>query len=321
MFKRTVLFLATNLAVLLLLGLVLRVLDTSGILPMASLPIRPSSLLLYAGVFGFAGSFISLALSKWTAKFFMGAKVIDAPRQEIEHWLLAIVRDLATRSGIGMPEVAIYESSDMNAFATGPSRNRALVAVSTGLLERMHPTEIEAVLAHEITHVANGDMLTLALIQGVLNTFVIFASRLIAFAADRALGRSRDRDRDRGPVFWLTAMAAEMVLGIFATLIVLAFSRRREFRADAGSAALVGAPRMIAALERLKEARTGTSLPDSLRAFGIRSDERPGRILRLFSSHPLLDDRIDALRLASSRPTPRQRRAGEGTHELRPSAG
>jgi heat shock protein HtpX len=248
--------------------------------------------LIFAGVFGFGGSFISLALSKWTAKRMTGAQVISQPRSEAEQWLVGTVRRQARQAGIGEPEVAIYDSPDMNAFATGMNRNKALVAVSTGLLRAMHQDEAEAVLAHEVTHVANGDMITLALIQGVVNTFVIFLSRVIGHLVDRVVFKT---ERGHGPAFWITAIIAELVLGVLASIIVMWFSRQREFRADAGGARLAGAGNMIAALERLKAGVEQPHLPDQMAAFGISGRFGQG-LARLFMSHPPLDERIAALK-------------------------
>jgi len=289
---RMVLFVATNLAVLVVLGVVLRLLGVDRILDDQGVGLDYRSLLVFSAVIGFGGAFLSLAMSKWIAKRSMGAEVIDQPRGEMETWLVGTVRRLAAEAGIGMPEVAVYASDDMNAFATGARRNRALVAVSTGLLQRMRRDEVEAVLAHEIAHVANGDMVTLALLQGVVNTFVIFASRVIGHVVDRVVFRT---ERGHGPGFLVTAIVAQLVLGILASAIVLWYSRRREFRADHGAARLRGAPPMIAALQRLGGARGPAALPDSLKAFGIRGPNRRG-LARLFMSHPPIEERIAALR-------------------------
>jgi heat shock protein HtpX len=289
---RIALFLVTNLAVLLVLGVVLRLLGIDRILDEQGVGLDYRALLVLSAVIGFGGAFVSLAMSKWIAKRSMGARVIDDPRGEAEAWLVSTVRRLAGQAGIGMPEVAIYSSDDMNAFATGARRHRALVAVSSGLLQRMRREEVEAVLAHEVSHVANGDMITLALLQGVVNTFVIFLSRVIGFVVDRVVFRTQ---RGHGPGFWITAIIAQILLGILASIIVLWFSRRREFRADRGAAELNGARPMIAALERLGAARGPAALPDSLKAFGIRGPYRSG-LARLFMSHPPLEERIAALR-------------------------
>ncbi|MFQ5931001.1 MAG: protease HtpX, partial [Nitrospiraceae bacterium] len=250
------------------------------------------SLLIFSFVFGMGGSFISLAISKWTAKRLTGAQVIGEPTSSAEQWLVETVRQQAKAAGIGMPEVALYDAPDMNAFATGARRNKALVAVSTGLLKSMDRGEVEAVLGHEVSHVANGDMITLALIQGVVNTFVIFLSRVIGHYVDRVIFRT---ERGHGPAFWITAIVAELVLAILASIIVFWFSRRREFRADIGGARLAGTGQMIAALERLKASYEQPHLPDQMRAFGISGGARRG-LMRLFMTHPSLDERIEALK-------------------------
>lgn len=293
--KRIALFLATNIAIVLVLGITLRILGFERILDEQGVGLDVNSLLVFAAVFGFGGSFISLALSKWTAKRFTGARVIESPRDATENWLQATVRRQAELAGIGMPEVAIYDSPDINAFATGMSRNNALVAVSTGLLNGMNKDEAEAVLGHEVSHVANGDMVTLALIQGVVNTFVIFLSRVIGHLVDRVIFKV---ERGHGPAFWITAIIAEILLGILASIIVMWFSRRREFRADEGGAQLAGRLKMIAALERLKTTAGQPHLPDQLAAFGINGGLGSG-IKRLFMTHPPLDERIAALKQIS----------------------
>ena len=294
--KRVVLFLATNIAIVLVLGISLRLLGFEGILDQQGIDLDINSLLVFAAVFGFGGSFISLAISKWTAKRFTGAQVIETPRNSTEQWLVSTVQRQAQAAGIGMPEVAIYDAPDVNAFATGMSRNNALVAVSTGLLNAMTQDEAEAVLAHEVSHVANGDMVTLALIQGVVNTFVIFLSRVIGHVVDRVVFKV---ERGHGPAFWITAIIAEIILGILASIIVMWFSRQREFRADSGGAHLAGREKMIAALERLKGSVNQPHLPDQLAAFGINGGLGSG-IKRLFMSHPPLDERITALKQSIS---------------------
>lgn len=294
--KRIALFLATNIAIVLVLGITLRILGFERILDEQGLGLDINSLLIFAAVFGFGGSFISLAMSKWTAKRFTGAQVIESPRNDTESWLHATVKRQADQAGIGMPEVAIYDSPDINAFATGMSRNNALVAVSTGLLNGMSKDEAEAVLGHEVSHVANGDMVTLALIQGVVNTFVIFLSRVIGHLVDRVIFKV---ERGHGPAFWITAIVAEILLGILASIIVMWFSRRREFRADAGGADLAGRLKMIAALERLKSTAGQPHLPDQMAAFGINGSLGSG-IKRLFMTHPPLDERIAALKQISN---------------------
>jgi heat shock protein HtpX len=283
--KRIGLFLVTNLAIMLVLGIVLSVLQSY----LGLTPNGTASLLLMCFVFGMGGSFISLAISKWMALRSTGAQVIEQPRSPTEIWLVDTVKRQAREAGIGMPDVAIYDSPDVNAFATGMSRNKALVAVSTGLLNSMSREEAEAVLAHEVTHVANGDMVTLTLIQGVLNTFVMFFARIIA----SAIG-----DRDRGALaHFAIVMILQMVLGVLASLVVAWFSRQREFRADAGGASLAGREKMIAALERLKNSHEST-LQGQLTAFGINSEKRS--MSELFMSHPPLEKRIEALRNSAS---------------------
>ncbi|MCC6208934.1 MAG: protease HtpX [Gammaproteobacteria bacterium] len=289
--KRILLFLATNLAIMIVLSISLRVLGVESILDQQGVDLNLNSLLIFAAVFGMGGSFLSLAISKWTAKRFTGARVIERPANEAEQWLVATVQRQARQAGIGMPEVAIYDSPDVNAFATGASRNKALVAVSTGLLRSMSRDEAEAVLGHEVSHVANGDMITLALIQGVINTFVIFLSRVIGHLVDRVVFKT---ERGHGPAFWVTTIVSELVLGILASVIVMWFSRQREFRADQGGATLAGRQKMIAALERLKQ-RMPQPLPDQLAAFGISGGVGSG-LKRLFMSHPPLEERIAALK-------------------------
>jgi heat shock protein HtpX len=290
--KGIFLFLVTNLAIIVVLSITLRILGVERILDEQGVGLNLNNLLVFAAVFGFGGSFISLAMSKWTAKRFTGARVIEQPANSTEQWLVATVRRQAERAGIGMPEVAIYDAPDVNAFATGMSRNKALVAVSSGLLRSMTQDEAEAVLAHEVSHVANGDMVTLALIQGVVNTFVIFLSRVIGHLVDRVVFKT---ERGHGPAFWVTAIVAELVLGILASIIVMWFSRQREFRADDGGAQLAGTSKMIAALERLQQSVKQPHLPDQLAAFGISGGIGSG-LKRLFMSHPPLEERIAALR-------------------------
>ncbi len=293
--KRVLLFLATNVAILVVLSISLRLLGVERILDEQGIGLDYNALLIFAAVFGMGGAFMSLALSKWTAKRFTGARVIEQPRNEPERWLVETVRRQARQAGIGMPEVAIYDAPDMNAFATGMRRDNALVAVSTGLLQGMSRDEVEAVLAHEVSHIANGDMVTLALIQGVINTFVIFLSRVIGHLVDRVVFKT---ERGHGPAFWITVIIAEIVLAVLASMIVMWFSRQREFRADAGGARLAGREKMIAALERLKQSVNQPHLPDQLAAFGISGGIGQG-IKRLFMSHPPLDERIAALRQAA----------------------
>jgi heat shock protein HtpX len=288
--KRIVLFILTNLAVLLVLSIVAQLLGLD-----AWLAAHGSSLyglLVWAAVFGFGGAFISLAMSKWQARMLLGLRMLGRSADPTEQWLLSVVEQHAQRVGVGMPEVGIFESPEPNAFATGANRNAALVAVSTGLLERMNRTEIEAVLGHEMTHVANGDMVTLALIQGVVNTFVIFLARVVGNIIDRAVFRSGD---GRGFASVLTYYVLQIAFGILATPIVMWFSRRREFRADRGGAELAGRDNMIGALEELK--RVHQPLPATqFAAFGIADGSVGGGLRRLFMSHPPLDERIAALR-------------------------
>lgn len=289
--KRICLFLVTNIAILLVLSITLHLLGIERILEDSGVGLDLGALLALAAVFGMGGSFLSLALSKWTAKRWTGARVIADPRDAAEAWLVETVRRHAATSGIGMPEVAVYDSPDSNAFATGMNRNKALIAVSTGLIAGMRREEVDAVLAHEVSHVANGDMVTLALIQGVVNTFVIVLSRVAGHAVDRIVFKT---ERGHGPAFWVTTIFAQVVLGILASIVVMWFSRRREFRADRGGARLAGRDRMIAALEQLKKARP-EPLPDQMAAFGISGGVGRG-LARLFMSHPPLDERIAALR-------------------------
>jgi heat shock protein HtpX len=299
--KRIFLLIVTNIAVMVLLTLVVRALGLDRYLGTEGYNVGGlSGLLAFAAVFGFGGAFISLALSKWTAKRLMGVQVIDQPRSAAESWLFNTVKQHADRAGISMPEVGIFDSPEMNAFATGARRNNALVAVSTGLLNGMQQQEAEAVLGHEITHVANGDMVTLTLIQGVVNTFVIFLARVIGNFVDRAVFRN---ENGRGIAYIATVIVAEIVLGLFASMIVMWFSRRREFRADAGGAQLAGTGNMIGALQRLKieqERRQPQGLPAQMAAFGISAGV-PHGFKRLFMSHPPLDERIAALQAAQPR--------------------
>ncbi len=289
--KRVMLFIVTNLAIVLVLGIVLSILGVGSVLDEAGVGLDMYNLLVFAAVFGFGGAFISLAMSKWTAKRLTGARVIKSPSNQTEAWLVTIVQRQAERAGISMPEVAIYDSPDVNAFATGMMRNSALVAVSTGLMRSMNQDEVEAVLAHEVSHVANGDMVTLALVQGVVNTFVIVLSRVVGHFVDRVIFKN---ERGHGPGFFITSIIAQIVFGILASTIVMWFSRQREFRADAGGAALAGRDKMIAALERLRKA-PAEPLPDQMASFGIYGSVGHG-LRRLFMSHPPLEERIAALK-------------------------
>lgn len=294
--KRVFLFLATNIAVILVLSIVLRLLGVDQI-QTAQGTINYQALLIFSFVFGMGGSFISLAISKWSAKRMTGAKVIQQPANPTEQWLVSTVQRLSQQAGIGMPEVAIYPGQEVNAFATGARRDSALVAVSVGLLNSMEKSEVEAVLAHEVSHVANGDMVTLTLLQGVLNTFVIFLSRIIGNIIDRAVFRSGSGN---GIGYFMTVIALQIVLGILASFIVAAFSRYREYRADAGGANLAGRNNMIAALERLRRINRPAQLPEQLEAMGISSGKRSG-LRALAMTHPPLEDRIKALQQNLSR--------------------
>ncbi|MSQ74058.1 MAG: protease HtpX [Betaproteobacteria bacterium] len=289
--KRIFLFVITNLAVLVVISVTLRVLGVDQIMNQSG-GINFNALLIMSMVMGFAGSLISLFISKWMAKRSVGAQVITTPSNATEQWLFNTVQRQAGQAGIGMPEVAIYDSPEINAFATGWNRNNALVAVSTGLMNNMTSDEAEAVLAHEISHVANGDMITLTLIQGVVNTFVIFFSRIIGYFVDRVILKN---DRGEGIGFFVTTIIAQLVLGVFASMIVMWFSRHREFHADAGSASIAGKRKMIAALERLKMNHEEAALPKSVAAFGISGGSA---FSKLFMTHPPLDERIEALRRA-----------------------
>lgn len=289
--KRIALFLLTNLAVLVVLSIVLSLLGIDSLLAENGVDLDLQALLVFSAVIGMTGSFISLAMSKWSAKRMTGAEVITEPNNKIQRWLLETVERQASQAGIKMPEVAIYQSPDVNAFATGMSRNNALVAVSSGLIEQMKMDEAEAVLAHEISHVANGDMVTLALIQGVVNTFVIFASRVVGHIVDRVLLKN---ERGHGIGFFVSSMIAQIVFGILASAIVMYFSRVREFKADAGAAELAGSQKMIAALQRLQAIHQPSRLPEQMAAFGINGGFAEG-FKKLFLSHPPLQERIAAL--------------------------
>lgn len=283
-------FIATNMAILLVINISMRLLGIEPYLNQNG--INMGSLLIFAALFGMSGSFISLALSKWTAKKFTGAQVIENPSTAEERWLVETVYRQADQAGIGRPEVAVYQAPEMNAFATGMNKNSALVAVSTGLMQSMTRDEVEAVLGHEVSHVANGDMVTLALIQGVVNTFVIFFSRIIGQMIDRVVFKN---ERGYGMGYWIGTIVAEIVLSILASIVVRYFSRLREYRADAGGAELAGRQKMIAALERLNQ-KPGHALPEQLAAFGISGGRIPGGLQKLFMTHPPLEERIAALR-------------------------
>ena len=290
--KRVFLFLVTNIAILAVLFVVLSLLGVTGILDEQRVGIDYYNLLIFAAVLGFGGSFISLAISKWMAKRLTGTKVITDPRNEVESWLVRTVRQQASRVGIGMPEVGIFDSPAPNAFATGMNKNKALVAVSTGLLRNMNQDEVEAVLAHEVSHVANGDMITLTLIQGVVNTFVIFISRIVGHFVDRVIFKNEE---GHGIGFFVATIVAQIVFGILASTIVMWFSRQREFRADAGGAKLAGTDKMISALEKLKKG-VQEPLPDQMASFGINGKSEGFDFKALFMSHPPLDKRIAALK-------------------------
>ncbi|MGV8079773.1 MAG: protease HtpX [Syntrophales bacterium] len=293
--KRVLLFLLTNIAVIVVLSIVLRLLGVDRILDEQGIGLNYWNLLVFAAVFGFGGSLISLAMSKWIAIRATGAQVIAQPRSETEMWLVDTVKKQATMAGIGLPAVAVFESDAPNAFATGMNRNKALVAVSSGLLRNMNRAEVEAVLGHEMSHVANGDMITLTLIQGVVNTFVIFISRAVGHFVDRVILKNEE---GHGLGFFITTIVAQIVFGILASVIVLWFSRQREYRADAGGARLAGTGSMIAALEKLKSG-VQEPLPDQMSAFGIAGKPSRHGLKLLFMSHPPLDDRIEALKRSS----------------------
>ena len=288
------LFLLTNLAVVFIASITLSLLGVGSYLD-ASGGLNLTSLLIFCFVFGMVGSVVSLLLSKWMAKRSTGTQVITQPRNQQEQWLVQTVTELANKAGIGMPEVGIFPSNQSNAFATGWNRNAALVAVSSGLLQRMRPEEVRAVLAHEIGHVANGDMVTMALVQGVVNAFVMFFARIIGHTVDKVI--FKNENEGHGIAFFITTIIAEIVLGILASAIVMWFSRFREFRADEAGARLAGSGAMINALQRLKdEQNLPNDMPDTLTAFGINKGQATSMIQKLFSSHPPLDDRIAALR-------------------------
>ncbi|HET8690621.1 MAG TPA: protease HtpX [Steroidobacteraceae bacterium] len=289
--KRILLFLLTNFAILAVASVTLRLLGIEPWLTANGISFR--SLLVFGAVIGFGGAFVSLAMSRWMAKRAMGVQVIEKPRNEQEQWLVETVRRLASQAGIGMPEVGWFDSPTPNAFATGARRDASLVAVSSGLLQRMRRSEVEAVLGHEVSHVANGDMVTLTLIQGVVNTFVFVASRVIGSVVDRLVFRS---ENGQGPAFWVATMVAQLVLSFLATMVVMWFSRQREFRADAGGARLAGRQNMIGALRALGRGEPD-SLPAKMAAFGINGHRGEG-LRRLFMSHPPLAERIAALESA-----------------------
>ena len=289
--KRIFLFLLTNLGIILVLSVMAQVLGLNRYLDANGLNL--GSLLGFAALMGMGGAFFSLAISKWSALRMVGGQVITSPQTATEIWLVATVQRYAQEAGIGMPQVAIYDAPDVNAFATGMNRNNALVAVSTGLLQQLRREEAEAVIGHEIAHVANGDMVTLALIQGVVNTFVIFLARVIGYAVDKLIFKN---EKEQGMAYFVTYFIAEMVLGVLASVIVMWFSRQREFRADAGGAHLAGRHNMIAALEALRRAHEPAALPEKMAAFGIAGSGAVSGLRRLFMTHPPLEERIHALR-------------------------
>ena len=286
---RILLFLATNIAIMIVVSIIFSVLGLKGTLDAQGVNIDLNSLLVMSAIIGMTGSFISLAMSKWSAKRAMGVQVIEQAQNSNEQWLLDVVRRQAQQAGVGMPEVGIFNTPELNAFATGMSKNSALVAVSTGLLNNMSADEVEAVIGHEMTHVANGDMVTMALMQGVVNTFVYFFASLIGYVVDRIV--LKNEERGYGPGYYITQMVAQIALGILASILVMWFSRRREFRADKGGAKLAGRDKMIAALRALQRAHEAPALPSQFAAFGING----GGMMKLFMSHPPLEERIAAL--------------------------
>lgn len=288
---RLALFLGTNMAVLLLISIVFKMLGIDGVLQENGVDLDLNALLIFSGIAGMSGSFISLAISKWSAKRSMGVQVIENPADSTEQWLVSTVKRQAENAGIGMPEVGVFDSPQPNAFATGMNKNNALVAVSTGLLNQMKQGEVEAVLAHEVSHVANGDMVTMTLIQGVVNTFVIFFSRVIGHFVDRVILKNQ---RGHGIGYFISSMVAQVVLGMLASVIVMWFSRWREFHADSGGANLAGRENMIAALRRLQSVNNPQDLPDEMAAFGIAGGLAEG-MKKLFMTHPPLEERIAAL--------------------------
>ncbi len=286
---RILLFLATNIAIMIVISIVFSVLGLSGTLDAQGVDLNLSALLVMSAVIGMTGSFISLAMSKWSAKRAMGVQVIEQPQDQTERWLIEVVTRQAQRLGIDMPEVGIFNTPEPNAFATGMTKNSSLVAISTGLLQSMNADEIEAVIGHEMTHVANGDMVTMALMQGVLNTFVYFFATVIGHIVDRVVFKT---ERGVGPAYYIVQIVAQIVLGILASMVVMWFSRYREFKADAGGANLAGRQKMISALRALQRTQEAPPLSGSLAAFGISGG---GGMMRLFMSHPPLEERITAL--------------------------
>ena len=292
--KRIFYFLVTNLAIVLVLSVTMRLLGVEPFLNANGLNLN--SLLIFAAVMGFGGAFISLAISKWSAKKMSGAVTIENPKSLDEIWLMNTVKKQSETVGIQMPEVAIFNSPVVNAFATGMSRNSSLVAVSSGLLEMMTKDEAEAVIGHEISHIANGDMVTLTLIQGVVNTFVLFFSRVMGYTVDKVIFKTR---QGTGPAFFITMIISELLLGVLASIVVMWFSRQREYRADLGGGQLAGKQKMIAALQRLKIQYESSTLPKSIAALGISGEQGIG-LKELFSTHPSLDDRIARLQQSTN---------------------
>ena len=286
---RIALFLGTNFAILLILSVSMSILGIEGVLDEQGVGLDLNSLLIMSSIIGFSGSIISLFISKWMAKKSMGVKIISTPKNDTEKWLLSINKELSQKANINVPEFGIFDSKQPNAFATGSSKNNSLVAVSTGLLVTMNKDEVEAVVAHEICHISNGDMVTMSLIQGIINTFVIFFSRIIGHLVDRLVFKVQ---RGHGPAYFITSIIAQIVLSILASIIVMWFSRRREYKADSGAALLVGKEKMISALKVLGKQSTDP-LPDQMAAFGISGNKK--KISRLFSSHPSIEKRISAL--------------------------
>jgi len=295
---RILLFLATNAAIIVLISVTFQILGIEGILQSNGVDLNLNALLVMSAVIGFSGSIFSLFISKWMAKRSMGVHIIEQPENATENWLVSTVKQQADRAGIGMPEVGIFDSPTPNAFATGWNRNNALVAVSTGLMQSMNQDEVEAVLGHEVSHVANGDMITLTLIQGVVNTFVVFFSRVIGHVVDRVVFKTQ---RGYGPAYYITSILAQVVLSILASIIVMWFSRRREFRADIGGAELAGRQKMISALQRLQAGHEPEALPDEMAAFGISGGKDAGW-KKLFMTHPPLEERIAALQQSGAAP-------------------
>ena len=286
---RIALFLGTNFAILLILSVSMSILGIEGVLDEQGVGLDLNSLLIMSSIIGFSGSIISLFISKWMAKKSMGVKIISTPKNDTEKWLLSINKELSQKANINVPEFGIFDSKQPNAFATGSSKNNSLVAVSTGLLITMNKDEVEAVVAHEICHISNGDMVTMSLIQGIINTFVIFFSRIIGHLVDRLVFKVQ---RGHGPAYFITSIIAQIVLSILASIIVMWFSRRREYKADSGAALLVGKEKMISALKVLGKQSTDP-LPDQMAAFGISGNKK--KISSLFSSHPSIEKRISAL--------------------------